>query len=159
VACVGGLFECQYQLKALEGKENPSQRRPMAFPSPESAVGEGRATRANRGRPAHPEPVRIIEHSLLWQTSGKGDRDFGIHFFERRKFNAPKDPTSLDWQLPYQAYEFRAVCPPSPLTYHGHLVAIHWMVRVRVFLRSGREQSFEQPFVLVPDANRGKDFQ
>jgi hypothetical protein len=160
VACVGDLFECQYQLLEMEGEPSPVRPGSTAFqftagsPADHSSSGERRPATS-----LSPDPIRVIEHSLLWQTSGKGDRDFGIHFFERRRFSIPKDPASLDWQLPYQAYVFRAVCPPSPLTYRGQLVAIDWLVRVRVFLRSGREQSFERPFVLVPALNRVDVFQ
>ncbi len=44
--------------------------------------------------------------------------------------------------------------PNSPLTYAGVAVKIRWCVRVRAFLRRGREVFFEQTFVLgdVPPA-------
>jgi hypothetical protein len=95
------------------------------------------------------DPIRRIEHSFLWQTSGKGDRDFAIHHFEQRQ--APVDATTADptaWC--FAPCVFRTVCPLTPLTYHGHLVAIDWLVRVRVFFQSGQQVTFEQEVNLVP---------
>jgi hypothetical protein len=38
--------------------------------------------------------------------------------------------------------------PNSPLTYRGAILSILWCVRLRLFLRRGREYVVEQPFTL-----------
>ena len=38
--------------------------------------------------------------------------------------------------------------PNSPLTYGGSILSIQWCVRLRLFLRRGREYAVEQPFTL-----------
>lgn len=99
------------------------------------------------------DPVRSIEHSVLWQTTGRGDRDFGVSLFERRTFPRDMQAQGATLRLIQQPYLFRMVCPASPLTYHGRIIAIDWLVRVRVFLHSGCEFSFEQPFVVKAGPN------
>lgn len=84
--------------------------------------------------------IRAIENSVLWQTTGKGDTDFGVHFFERRKLSRS------DESLLYQPYLFRTVCPNSPKTYHGQLISIEWLVRIRVYVQGGECFTFEQKF-------------
>jgi hypothetical protein len=99
------------------------------------------------------DSIRRIEHSFLWQTTGKGERDFAIHYFEQRQppvgADAVTDPSG--WCL--LPCIFRTVCPLTPLTYRGHLLAIDWLVRVRVFLLSGQQVTFEQELDLVPAAH------
>jgi hypothetical protein len=47
----------------------------------------------------------------------------------------------------------RTRLPNSPLTYRGAILSLQWCVRLRLFLRRGREYVVEQPFTLgcVPD--------
>ena len=118
---------------------------------PSSTPGFG----ASRLGPAQTrrDPVRSIEHSVLWQTTGRGDRDFGVSLFERRTFPRDMQAQGATLRLIQQPYLFRMVCPASPLTYHGRIIAIDWLVRVRVFLHSGCEFSFEQPFVVKAGPN------
>lgn len=87
--------------------------------------------------------VVAVENSILWYTTGKGDEDIGVHFFERRvpRKNAFVDLTTL------RRYETKL--PKSPLSYDGFLLKINWCVRVRVFLRGGKAISEEIPFDLV----------
>ncbi|MEC9093641.1 MAG: hypothetical protein VX438_13090 [Planctomycetota bacterium] len=84
-----------------------------------------------------------VENSILWYTTGKGDEDIGVHFFERRvpKKNEFIDLTSLK--------RHETVLPKTPLTYDGFLLKINWCVRVRVFLKGGKEVSDEIPFHLA----------
>jgi len=94
----------------------------------------------------HEEPmsVRAIEISVLWRTVGKGDEDIGVHFFRRYTFQdqtAPQPATA--------PRQFNTCLPRSPLTYEGAILNIHWCVRVRAFLRGGREVVCEHPFVLA----------
>ena len=42
----------------------------------------------------------------------------------------------------------RTRLPNSPLTYGGSILSIQWCVRLRLFLRRGREYATEQPFTL-----------
>lgn len=92
--------------------------------------------------------VRAIELAVLWYTEGKGDEDLGIHHFERHtdEDNGAAPLTELR--------RFEVVLPNTPQTYDGVLVKIRWCVRVRVFLRSGKEYVAELPFRLgdVPPA-------
>ena len=92
--------------------------------------------------------IQSIEASVLWHTEGKGDEDMGVHYFERF---APGDVDGWDLR---SLRVFHTALPNSPLTYPGVTVKIRWCVRVRAFLRRGKEVFFEQPFVLgnVPPA-------
>lgn len=90
------------------------------------------------------QEVSAVEASVLWYTQGKGDEDMGVHFFERRSV-ADAEGGNL-----CQLRSFRSKLPNSPLSYVGQIVRLHWCVRVRVFLRRGREASFDQPFWLGP---------
>jgi hypothetical protein len=86
--------------------------------------------------------VQSLEASVLWHTEGKGDEDLGVHYFERL---APGDVEGRDLRV---LRMLRTVLPNSPLTYPGVTLKIRWCVRVRAFLRRGKEVFFEQSFVL-----------
>ena len=86
--------------------------------------------------------IQAVETSVLWYTEGKGDEDLGVHFFERR---VPSDVDNGDLRI---LHRFTTVLPSSPLSYPGEIVKVRWCVRVRLFLRRGKELFFEQPFVL-----------
>ena len=73
-----------------------------------------------------------VESSVLWTTSGKGEEDFGVHFFERR----PK--SMLNSRNLSQPHRISTVLPQTPLSYEGRIVQIRWSVRLRVFF--GGEQ-------------------
>jgi hypothetical protein len=94
------------------------------------------------------DDVHSVESSVLWHTEGKGDEDMAVHFFERRLRNETEDHDLR------ALHRFSTVLPNSPLSYDGVIVKIRWCVRVRVFLRRGRESFFEQSFRLgtVPQA-------
>ena len=85
------------------------------------------------------EPVRAVEHSVLWYTEGKGEEDLGIHFFERTEDGLA--PAEADGSS-----AFTARLPPSPLSYEGVIVKIRWCVRVRVIFRSARDFVSEHVF-------------
>lgn len=92
--------------------------------------------------------IQAVEASVLWHTEGKGDEDLAVHFFERR---VPADAEDRD----LRAQRKLSTClPNSPLTYSGVSLKIRWCVRVRAFLRRGREVFFEQTIELgdVPPA-------
>jgi hypothetical protein len=94
------------------------------------------------------EEIRAVEAAILWCAEGKGDDDLGVHFFERR---LPADAEEGDLTL---LRRFRVQLPLSPLSYRGALMTIRWCVRVRLFLRNGKEYVAEQPFTIgsVPTA-------
>jgi hypothetical protein len=96
------------------------------------------------------DEVQAVEASVLWYTEGKGEEDMGVHFFERR---LPSDAEDGDLR---PLRRFRTTLPSSPLSYAGAIFTIRWCVRVRLFLRRGREYLQEQPFTLgsVPAAAR-----
>ncbi len=97
--------------------------------------------------------IQAIEASVLWHTEGKGDEDLAVHYFERL---LPSDVDERDLRA---LRELTARLPSSPLTYAGVMLKIRWCVRVRAFLRRGREVFFEQTFALgdVPPAQRVSD--
>jgi hypothetical protein len=90
-----------------------------------------------------------MEASVLWYSEGKGDEDMSVHYFLRR---VAADAENGDLRI---SYEFRTQLPNSPLSYSGVIVKIRWCVRLRVFLRRGRELCAELPFVIgnVPTAS------
>ncbi len=96
------------------------------------------------------DEVQAVEASVLWHTEGKGEEDMGVHFFERR---LPGDAEDGDLR---PLRRVRTTLPTSPLSYSGAIFNIRWSVRVRLFLRRGREYLQEQPFTLgsVPAAVR-----
>jgi hypothetical protein len=89
-----------------------------------------------------PGELSAVEASVLWYTEGKGDEDLGVHFFERR---VAADAEDGDLR-PLRQVE--VVLPNSPLSYAGVILKIRWCVRVRIFLRRGKDVFFEQPFQL-----------
>jgi hypothetical protein len=95
-----------------------------------------------------PADIQAVEASILWYTEGKGEEDLGVHFFERR---LPGDADDGDLR---PMRRVRTRLPNSPLSYRGAILSIRWCVRLRLFLRRGREFVLEQPFTLgaVPPA-------
>lgn len=95
-----------------------------------------------------PADIQAVEASVLWYTEGKGEEDLGVHFFERR---LPADAEQGDLR---PMRRLRTRLPNSPLSYRGAIVSVQWCVRLRLFLRRGREFVVEEPFTLgsVPSA-------
>ncbi|HEX7375810.1 MAG TPA: hypothetical protein VF278_01795 [Pirellulales bacterium] len=87
------------------------------------------------------EPT-AVELSVLWYTEGQGEEDLAVHYFERVDALAQ---ASVDLRRPRR---FNSRLPYSPLSYQGVIVKIRWCVRVRVFLRGGKELVGEIPFQL-----------
>jgi hypothetical protein len=92
--------------------------------------------------------LQAVEASVLWYTEGKGDEDLSVHYFERR---LPSDAEDGDLR---PMRRFRTRLPNSPLSYRGAILNVCWCVRVRVFLRRGKDLSADHPFQLgsVPAA-------
>jgi hypothetical protein len=88
------------------------------------------------------DDIQSAEASVLWFTEGIGDEDLGVHFFERR---VPADADHGDLRV---LRRFTTRLPNSPLSYSGAIFSVRWCVRVRLFLRRGREMMQEVPFVL-----------
>ena len=89
-----------------------------------------------------PVEIQAVEASVLWYTEGKGEEDMGVHFFERR---LPSDDEDGDLR---PMRRVRTRLPNSPLSYSGAILCIRWCVRLRLFLRRGRDYVLEQPFTL-----------
>lgn len=86
--------------------------------------------------------VKDTELSVLWYTEGKGDQDMGVVHLERL----------WDGMLqPMGGHRFSVRLPLLPLTYHGHLLKIHWVVRVRMDLRRGQDVVVDEPFNLFSE--------
>ncbi|WP_442485540.1 hypothetical protein [Aeoliella sp. SH292] len=90
----------------------------------------------------HTGEVRVVELSVLWYTAGKGDEDFGVHFFQRYTAEGPEG-VELS-----RRREFRTMLPEQPLSYDGLIVKVCWCARLRMFLPRGRQQVLEAPFSL-----------
>ena len=91
-----------------------------------------------------PAEFQAVEASILWCTEGKGDEDIAVHYFERCT------PSDFEGHDVRSMRRFVSVLPNSPMSYDGRIVKIRWLVRVRLFLRKGREFTDEHPFVLGP---------
>lgn len=96
-----------------------------------------------------PPDTRSVELSVLWRTSGKGTEDIGVVFYRAWK---PDDGTLAEFPNPNT---FAVVLPPTPWSYDGTLIKIHWLARVRV--RWGgegetRELVRDAEFTLAPKA-------
>ena len=88
-----------------------------------------------------PESLSAIEASVLWKTSGKGQEDLGVHFFQR--YEPPFDRAQLK-----QPHRFSTVAPVSPLSYAGRTIQIQWLVRVRLIFVDGEQTTEDLPFCL-----------
>lgn len=97
-----------------------------------------------------PLQIQSVEASVLWRTEGKGEEDMAVHFFRRR---LPGDATDGDLRT---LDSFRTILPNSPLSYDGAILKLHWCVRVRVFVKGGKDSLAELRFRLgqVPAAQR-----
>lgn len=91
-----------------------------------------------------PRQIRAVEVSVMWFTEGKGEEDFGIHLFER---SCPSDVVDGDLR---SLQRLTCPLPPSPLTYHGAIVKIHWCVRIRLVRRRGKDICADRLFQLQP---------
>jgi hypothetical protein len=91
-----------------------------------------------------PVDVQAVEASVMWRTEGKGEEDIGVHFFQR---TVPGEVPGADLR---QMFPLETTLPKSPLSYEGTLVKIRWFVRVRLFLRRGKELLFDREFRLGP---------
>jgi len=97
-----------------------------------------------------PREILAVEASVLWRTEGKGEEDMAVHFFRRR---VPTDVPDADLRA---LDSFRTILPNSPLSYDGAILKLHWCVRVRVFVRGGKDGHAELRFRLgkVPAGQR-----
>ena len=88
------------------------------------------------------DEIHAVEASVLWYSEGKGEEDMSVHFFERRVASDTQDRDLRSLS------RLSTILPNSPLSYDGMIVKIHWCVRIRAFLRRGRQSSAQQPFQL-----------
>jgi hypothetical protein len=92
--------------------------------------------------PCDLDEVKSVELSVLWRTEGKGDEDMAVHFFQRF------EPASVEWREMSRPLPFSTRLPNSPLSYDGVILKIRWLVRLRVFMRRGRDTIEEVAFQL-----------
>ena len=96
-----------------------------------------------------PADTKSIEFSVLWRTSGKGTEDIGVVHYEAWK---PDDGTLAALPNPNT---FAVTLPPTPWSYDGQLIKIHWLVRLRLrweALGRTREVVEDVEFTLTPAA-------
>lgn len=89
-----------------------------------------------------PADVQAVEVSVMWRTEGKGEEDIGVHHFERI---VPGEVRGGDLR---QMFPLDTTLPKSPLSYDGQIVKLRWFVRVRLFLRRGKELLYDKEFQL-----------
>jgi len=87
------------------------------------------------------QTIQSVETSVLWETDGKGDADIGVHFFEKRRMTTENQGQATEFHL-------ATLLPASPLSYDGWLVKLNWCIRIRIFLSSGYQQTYNFPFKL-----------
>lgn len=90
-----------------------------------------------------PLDIQAVEASVMWYTEGKGDVDFGVHYFERY---TPSD--AIDGDLRH-LHLLRTDLPNSPLSYSGAILKIRWCVRVRLFWGRRKEMYADRHFQLL----------
>ena len=90
--------------------------------------------------------VHSFEASVVWFTTGKGDTDIGVHFFERRLTRSLPDGYLK------QIQRLSTVLPLTPLSYAGRIVQISWSVRIRLFLDDNSQFTQDAPFRLGKSA-------
>jgi hypothetical protein len=83
------------------------------------------------------ETLRGVELKVLWYTEGKGDTDAGIVYSKTFEPRGEQD------------CPFSVTLPLLPLTYHGRLLKIHWMVRVRVDRKWRKDLVHDYPFTVL----------
>lgn len=94
-----------------------------------------------------PDGTRSVEFSVLWRTSGKGTEDIGVVHYRAWK----ADDGTLA-ALPNLS-TFTVKLPPTPWSYDGTLVKVHWLARLRVrweLLGRTREVVEDAEFTLAP---------
>ncbi|RMF41419.1 MAG: hypothetical protein D6753_09615 [Planctomycetota bacterium] len=89
-----------------------------------------------------PEDVERVEVSVMWYTEGKGSTDLGVHYFESLTDD------EVQRLLRTESRVIATTLPGGPLSYDGQLFKLRWCVRLRVYLKDGREVTAEQPFSL-----------
>ena len=72
--------------------------------------------------------IRAVEFSIRWFTEGHGDKDIGIHFFERWEKSGGFFP-ELKTPRP-----FSCPLPNSPLTYNGAVIGVKWHALLRALV-------------------------
>ena len=75
--------------------------------------------------------------------NGRWDEDMGVHYFNRR---VPSDAPENDLR---QLRSFSVELPNTPLSYEGEILQIRWCVRVRLFMKGGREYREDHGFRLA----------
>ena len=86
------------------------------------------------------DEILMVEASVLWVSSGKGDEDTGIHFITRRLADVAMDADLR------QMSRIETTLPPTPVSYSGEILNIQWCVRIRMILKNGQEYVVDQGF-------------
>jgi len=91
--------------------------------------------------------LKSVEVATMWFTSGKGDEEEAIHYYERQTTRNTNGEIDLR-----ELAHFSTELPLSPLSYAGTNLNITWCVRVRIVVQakdqSPKEFKYSQPFQL-----------
>ena len=93
------------------------------------------------------DALKSVEVATMWFTSGKGDEEEAIHYYERQTTRNTNGEIDLR-----ELAHFSTELPLSPLSYAGTNLNITWCVRVRIVVQakdqSPKEFKYSQPFQL-----------
>ena len=93
------------------------------------------------------EELKSVEVATMWYTSGKGDEEEAIHYYERQTARTSYGEIDLR-----ELSHFSTELPLSPLSYIGTNLNITWCVRVRIVVQATdqppKEFKYSQPFQL-----------
>ncbi len=91
--------------------------------------------------------LKSVEVATMWYSSGKGDEEEAIHYYERQTARQSQYETDLR-----ELAHFSTELPLSPLSYSGTNLSITWCVRVRIIVQyadqTPKEFKYSQPFQL-----------
>jgi len=93
------------------------------------------------------DALKSVEVATMWFTSGKGDEEEAIHYYERQTTRNTSGEVDLR-----ELSHFSTELPLSPLSYAGTNLNITWCVRVRIVVQardqSPKEFKYSQTFQL-----------
>ncbi len=105
---------------------------------------EGRIAGTVRLDAPQPMRARRVVVELEWHTEGRGDRDrAAVGKVEVHTGDIPEGEHA--WPFSF------SVPPEGPISYHGHLIQILWVVRATIDIPWARDRKTEYPLTVLPD--------
>ena len=105
----------------------------------------GRISGIVRAHTLEPVKARGVRVELEWHTTGRGDRDRDVVSTAELHSGDLDGPNDYKWP-----FELR-VPEAGPISYAGHYVNIHWVVRAVIDIAWARDPTAERPIQVLPD--------